>query len=99
MSDKEWVCKIRKAVDTMTEMRFHGTRAFSDYVLYAVINRGVSITTSDELINIVRACYIANTNDAESRGRKSTFLNEQIHKEWNDAYRQEFNNGLLSKEG
>ena len=69
ISDKEWVCKIRKAVDKMTQMRVHRARAFTDYVLYAVINRGVSITTSDELINIVRACYIANTDDAESRQR------------------------------
>ena len=99
ISDKEWVCKIRKAVDKMTQMRVHGTRAFSDYVLYAVMNRRVSITTSDELINIIRAYYIANTNTAESRGRKSTFLNERIDKEWNNTYRRKFNNGLLNKEG
>ena len=59
----------------MTQIRVHGTRAFSDYIIYAVINRGVTITTSDELTTIVRACYIANTNDDESKGgRKSNFL-------------------------
>ena len=65
----------------MTQIRVHGTRAFSDYILYAVMNRGVYITTSDELTTIVRACYIANTNNDESKGRKSTFLDSPINKE------------------
>ena len=99
ISEKQWLCKIRKACDIMTQMRVHGTRAFIDYILYAVIERGVSITTSDQLINVIRACYVANANDDNNTGRKSTFLNEQINREWNDNYRQEFNIGLPSKEG
>ena len=58
----------------MTQMRVHGTRAFIDYILYAVIERGVSITNSDQLINVIRACYVANTNDDNNTGRKSTCL-------------------------
>ena len=38
ISDNEWVSKLRKAVDTMTQIRFYGTRAFSDDLLYAMIN-------------------------------------------------------------
>ena len=83
----------------MTQMRVHGTRAFLDSILYAVIIRGENINTSDELINIIRACYVANANDNSNRGRRSVFLNDQINKQWNDTYRQEFNNGLPSKEG
>ena len=80
ISDNEWVCKLRNAVSTMTQMRVHGTRTFSDYILHAVINRGDTITTSDQLTTIVRACYIVNTND-ESRGRKLAFFNDPINKE------------------
>ena len=70
----EWVCQLRNAVNRMTQIRVHGTPTFSDYVLYALIKRGVTITTSDELTNIVRAYYIVNTNDNKSKaGRKSAF--------------------------
>ena len=41
ISDNEWVSKLRKAVDTMTQIRVYGTREFSDFLLYAVIERGV----------------------------------------------------------
>ena len=67
ISDNEWVSKLRKAVDTMTQIRVYGTRAFSDYLLYAVINRGVQIKSSDELTTIARDCYIAKTNDDERK--------------------------------
>ena len=99
ISDNEWVCILRNTVDTMIQIRDHGTRAFSDYIQNVVINRGVTITTSDELINIVRACYVVNTKDDESKGRKSTFLNNPINKDCNDTCPQEFNSGLLNKEG
>ena len=41
ISDNEWVSKRRKAVDTITQIRVYGTREFSDFLLYAVIERGV----------------------------------------------------------
>ena len=93
------ISQIRKACHTMTQMRVHGTRAFNDYILYAVIERGVSITTSDQLINIIRACYVANAYDDNNMGRKSMFLNEPINRQWNDTYLRDFNKGLLNKEG
>ena len=77
-------------VDTLTQRRVDGTRAFLDYLLYAVIEREVTITTSDELTNIIRACYAVNTKIDNSKARqKSTILNN----------RQEFNKVLLNKEG
>ena len=51
-------------------------------------------------MNIVRACYVVNTKDDINKGgRNSTFLNNRINKEWNDTYLQDFNKGLLNKEG
>ena len=58
----------------MTQIRVHGTRAFSDYILHAVIEREVEIKSSDELNTIVRGCYIANTkNDERKTGRNQNF--------------------------
>ena len=64
----------------MPQMRVHGTRAFSDYLLFAVVERGAKIELSDELMNIVRACYVVNTKDDNKKGRKSMFLNDPIKK-------------------
>ena len=99
ISSNEWRNKLRKSVSLMTQMRVHGTRAFSDYILYAVIDRGVEIRNEDQLTTIVRSCYIANTNDDNNVGRPSSFFHEPINQEWLASYRQDFNEATLDKEG
>ena len=36
ISENEWISKFLNAVHAMIQIRFHGTRAFSDYILYAI---------------------------------------------------------------
>ena len=45
--DNEWRSKLRNAINTMTQIRVHGTLAFSDYILYTVIEREATSVTSD----------------------------------------------------
>ena len=65
------VRKFRNAADARTHIRVHGTRAFSDFLLYAVIKRRDNIKTSNTFINIVRAFYVVNTKDDNRKEKKS----------------------------
>ena len=78
----------------MTQIRGYETRVFSDYFIYSVMKRGVTFTTSDELTNIVRACYIVNTKDDNNRERKPMYFNNPINQEWHNSYRRDFNKVL-----
>ena len=50
----EWRSKLRNAVNTITQIQVHGTRAFLYYILYTVIEKGFEIKSSDKLATIVR---------------------------------------------
>ena len=69
---------------------------FEKIIFYKVssIERGVTIKISHEPTNIVRACYIVNAKD-DNIGRKSTFFDYQINREWNEGFCRDFNNSLV----
>ena len=46
---------------TITEMRWHGSRAFCDYLLFAVVTKRVIFETQAQLKNAIRAYYIIHT--------------------------------------
>ena len=79
-------------------MRWHGSRAVCDNVVYAVIKKRITIVTKTELQNIIRACFIIKINRVDQRGRPSTFLTNTINKEWYDGYLRGFHGWLLDKQ-
>ena len=66
------------AVNTIAQKRQYGSRAFSDNILYAVIERGVTITAKNVLTNLIRAYWIINANDDNNKGRKSSFSKAKL---------------------
>ena len=100
IKDKNWVTKFRSITKIITDMRWHGSRAFCDYILSTIVTKRVSLLNKRQLKNTIRACYIMHTvSDVTSAGRHSTFFDDVMNREWHSAYLEECNIRLLDKKG
>lgn len=93
----EWKTKMKKATNTMTKLRWLGTRAFNDFLIHNIVHHEADIPDRNSLVNIIHACFTIDTNESDKVPK--VFRESENFTDWYTKYLEDVYHSQIDKSG